>query len=318
MFKVLALIIFLSLNLLSMDKLKIGVLAYGTVNWELEVLKQNNLDKKNGFELEFVKLASKNAQAIALQSNSVDIIVTDWIWVNTQRANDKDFTFYPYSKATGTLYVSKDSKAQTFLDLKDGDLGVTGSAYDKTWLILRAYSKYKYKKDLKDIINPVYASAPIIYQKMNDGSLSAAINYWHFNAKLKARGARALIEMKDVLKQLDINSDVSFVGWTFNRAKAMENQKLYNSFIKATHDAKDILLSDDTQWEKIKPLMNVKNDADFNALKEGYKEGVIKEFTKDNLNASYKIFELLLREGGRNLVENSNYLQTNTFWKFEE
>lgn len=318
MYKVLLLIIFLSLNLLAMDKLKIGVLAYGTVNWELEVLKQNNLDKKNGFELEFVKLASKNAQAIALQSDSVDIIVTDWIWVNTQRANDKDFTFYPYSKATGTLYVSKDSKAQTFLDLKDMDLGITGSPYDKTWLILRAYSKFKYKKDLKDIINPVFASAPIVYQKMSDGSLSAAINYWHFNAKLKAKGARALIEMKDVLKELGINSDVSFVGWTFNRAKAMENQKLYNSFIKATHEAKDILLSNDAAWEKIKPLMHVKNDNDFIALKEGYKEGVIKDFTKENLNASYKIFELLLREGGRNLVENSNYLQTNTFWKFEK
>ena len=33
------------INLYAQGNLRIGVLAYGTVNWELDVLKQNNLDK---------------------------------------------------------------------------------------------------------------------------------------------------------------------------------------------------------------------------------------------------------------------------------
>jgi NitT/TauT family transport system substrate-binding protein len=91
MFKIIFLTIcFLFTNLHALEKLKVGVLAFGTVNWELDVLKHNKLDIKNGFELEVVKLASKNATSIALQSGSVDIIVTDWVWVNTQRANGGD------------------------------------------------------------------------------------------------------------------------------------------------------------------------------------------------------------------------------------
>ena len=63
------LIICLSIiNLYAQNKLRVGVLAYGTVNWELDVLKHNNLDKKYDFELEIVELASKNAQLVSLQS----------------------------------------------------------------------------------------------------------------------------------------------------------------------------------------------------------------------------------------------------------
>ena len=122
--KILVVFMFLLINLQANQTLKVGVLAYGTVNWELDVIKHNNLDKKYGIDLEVVKLASKNAVSIALQSKSVDIIVSDWIWVNRQRFEGKDYTFYPYSKAIGALYTSnKDVK--TLLDLKDKRLGVS-------------------------------------------------------------------------------------------------------------------------------------------------------------------------------------------------
>ena len=200
MIRVIFICVLLLLNLKAYESLKLGVLAYGTVNWELDVIKHHKLDKKNGFNLEVVKLASKNASAIAFQGKSVDMIVNDWLWVNTQRNNGKDFAFYPYSKATGTLYVSKTNKAKNFLDLKGQNIGVAGGPYDKTWLILRAYSKYKYNKDLKNIINPTFASPPILFKKVLDKSLNGAINFWHFNAKAQAKGARAIISMDEVPK----------------------------------------------------------------------------------------------------------------------
>ena len=122
-FKVVLLIILIVTNLYSIQKLKVGVLAFGTVNWELDVLKHNNIDKKYGIYLEVVKLASKNAVAIALQSKSVDIIVTDWVWVNRQRASGKDFTFYPYSKAIGSIYTN-DENIKSLEDLKGKYVGV--------------------------------------------------------------------------------------------------------------------------------------------------------------------------------------------------
>ena len=317
MLRIFLALFFIFLNLNALEKLRIGVLAYGTVNWELDVLKHNNLDLKNGYELEFVKLASKNAQIVALQSNSVDIIVNDWIWVNTQRENKKEFVFFPYSKATGTIFVDKESKYKNLMDLKGQNLGIAGGAFDKTWLILRAYSKNKYGVDLKSIVNPMYAGAPILYEKMLNKSLEASINYWHFNSKLKAKGFKSLVDMEDVLRQLDIKEDLSFVGWTFNKTKAQKNRDLYNAFLKSSFEAKDILLSSEQEWNRIKPLMNVNDIQSFESLKQGYKAAVIKEFSKANIEASKKMFNILLQEAGSDFLLNSKTLHEDIFWKYE-
>ena len=190
--KLLIAILITIVNLFANDKIKVGVLAYGTVNWELDVLKYNSFDKKYGIDVEVIKLASKNAVSIALQANSVDIIVNDWIWVNRQRASGKKISFYPYSKAVGALYVN-DEKIKSILNLENRKLGIAGGSVDKTWLLFRAYSKNKYKKDLKNILEPVFAAPPILYKKMLDKSLSAAINFWHFNAELDSKGIKRLL-----------------------------------------------------------------------------------------------------------------------------
>ena len=66
------------------NKIRIGTLQYGSVNWELKLIQDLELDTKNSFELEIVELASKNAAAVALQGGAVDLIVTDWFWVSRQ------------------------------------------------------------------------------------------------------------------------------------------------------------------------------------------------------------------------------------------
>ncbi|GGD39411.1 ABC transporter substrate-binding protein [Malaciobacter pacificus] len=308
----------LTINLFGLDKIKVGVLAFGTVNWELDVIKTNGLDKKYNFDLEVVKLASKNATSIAFQSKSVDVFVTDWIWVNTQRERGNDFTYYPYSKANGTLYVPIDSKAKTLLDLSGKNIGVAGGPVDKTWLLLRAYSKLKYNKDLIDIVKPTFAAPPILMKKVLDGSLDGAINFWHFNAKLKAKGAKEFIDISNVFEELGVHSSIPMIGWTFRVEDIQKNEKLYKSFILATHEAKELLLSSNKEWERLKPLMNVKDEKTFEALKEGYKLGIVKELNEKSKKDLSKVFNILLKEGGERLMGSSKYLQDETFWNFKK
>jgi NitT/TauT family transport system substrate-binding protein len=314
-FKVLIFILLLISGLHANKKLKVGVLAFGTVNWELNVLKHNNLDEKYGIDLEVVKLASKNAVSIALQSKSVDIIVTDWVWVNRQRADNKDFTFYPYSKAIGSLYVN-DKNVHTLEDLKGLNLGIAGGSVDKTWLLFRAYSKNKYNIDLKNIVNPVFASPPILYKKMLDNSLNASINFWHYNAKLEAKGLKRLLGVTEILKEFNINSDIPLIGWTFNREFGLNNQKLINNFLQASYESKKILSSDEKEWERIRPAMKAKTDEVFSSLKRGYLNGIVKEFSAKEINSAKQVFDILYKEGGKKLVGNSKSLDENTFWNF--
>lgn len=315
--KLISILLLSMINLCAQENLRIGVLAFGTVNWELDVLKHNNLDKKYGFNLDVVELASKNAQLVSLQAKDVNMIVNDWLWVNSQKTKGRDFSFYPYSKATGTLLVNEDSNIKSLLDLKAKDLGIAGGVYDKTWLLFRAYAKSKYDVDLKDMVNPVFASAPILYKKMQDNSLHAAINFWHFNAKLESKNIKALIEISEILKELDIQKDVSFVGWTFDTQFANENKDLINAFLKASKESKEILRNSDKEWNRIKEQMNVKNEKEFEALKNGYKKGIIEEFNENSISDLQKVFKILLKEGGKNFVEDSTSLDDSIFWNFD-
>lgn len=245
------------------------------------------------------------------------MIVNDWLWVNTQKSKGKNYSYYPYSKATGTLVVNEKSNIKTLLDLKGKNLGIAGGVYDKTWLLFRAYGKSKYDIDLQDIVIPMYAQAPILYKKMQDNSLEAAINFWHFNAKLEANNIKPLIEIKDILKQFDIKDDVSFVGWTFDSDFANENKDLINAFLKASSEAKDLLKNSNEEWNRIKEQMNVKNDVEFEALKSGYKKGIIEEFNENSISDLEKIYKILLKEGGDKFVGDSVSLDNEIFWKFD-
>ncbi|MEO6353696.1 MAG: hypothetical protein ABIO19_14415, partial [Burkholderiaceae bacterium] len=52
--------------------LRVGVLEFGTVSWELEVIQSRELARKRGIDLQIVPLASGDASTVALQGGAVD------------------------------------------------------------------------------------------------------------------------------------------------------------------------------------------------------------------------------------------------------
>ena len=85
----------------SSHHVRVGVLKFGTVHWELDVIRTHKLGEKQEIDMQIVELGSKRATAVALQGGGADIIVTDWIWVSRQRAEGRDYAFAPYSLSIG-------------------------------------------------------------------------------------------------------------------------------------------------------------------------------------------------------------------------
>ena len=69
--------------------MKIGVLKFGTVNWELDVIKANQLDRKEGFTLDVLAFGGNDAADVALMGGAVDAIVEDWLFVSRQRSDGR-------------------------------------------------------------------------------------------------------------------------------------------------------------------------------------------------------------------------------------
>ena len=125
----------------SAETIRIAVQKTGTFAWELAVIRAHGLDRKANLAIQVNELASPEAGKIALRGGSVDIIVSDWLWVSRERGLGAKLTFYPYSSALGAVMVPNVSSIRTLTDLKGRKLAVAGGPIDKNWLLLRASMK---------------------------------------------------------------------------------------------------------------------------------------------------------------------------------
>ena len=297
-------------------KIRIGTLQYGSVNWELKLIEDLELDKKNSFELEIVELASKNAAAVALQGGSVDLIVTDWFWVSRQRNEKRLFSFIPHSMAAGGLIASKNSKIVNDLDLKNKKIGVAGGQVDKGWLIFRAYYKKKHGTDLIDLSRPIFGAPPLLNKKMQQSNFDAILTYWPYQAKLLTDNSfKKVININEILNELGIPDGIPVIGWVFRDNWGKNNNVLLKNFLKASDEAKEIMLESDKIWEKIRPNMMAEDDLLFSNLREIYREGIPKKrFTQTQIEGAKKLYSILSEIGGKELVGNAKELSPGTFW----
>ena len=307
--------VFLSSYVVAQPEVRVGVLKFGTVNWEIDVIKHHQLDKKFQFDLTVTALASKNASAVALQSKAVDIILSDWLWVNRQRFEQRMYAMYPTSMATGGLYVSANSAVKSLADLKGKKVGIAGGVVDKSWLLLQAYSQKKYGFDLKKQAEPTFAVPPLLNRLMLRGDLDAAINFWHYGARLKAAGYDTLVTVPQMLAEFGIETKIPLLGWVFDQGWANQHPEAITRFLQASLEAKQILLSSDEEWQRIRPLIKAENTAVFSLLKKDYRAGVLREFGSKEIDASQQVFDILAEQGGSALVGKATALSEGTFWQ---
>lgn len=305
----------LSFHVLAQTEVRVGVLKFGTVNWEIDVIKHHKLDEKYQFKLKVTSLASKNASAVALQSDAVDIILSDWFWVNRQRFEHKDYTLFPTSRATGGLYIASSSGMVSLNDLTGKTVGIAGGAVDKNWLLLQAYSQSKYQLDLKAAVDPVFAAPPLLNRLMMRGDLASTINFWHYGARLKAAGYKPLVTVPEMLAELGVDAQIPLLGWVFSQRWANENPRVIEGFLQASLEAKRILFSSDLEWQRISALVKAENPAVFAALKADYRAGLLGQFGEKELAGSKHVFTILAKQGGSTLVGKATTLSEGTFWK---
>lgn len=319
-FVLLIIVIFFSANSYSSEKLtiRLGVLAFGTVNWELSALKNLKLLENADFLLKIIPVANPQAGKIALQAGAVDIIVSDWIWVSRLRSTGSDFTFYPYSNTSGALIVPKSSSIKLLKDLQGKKLGIAGGELDKNWLLLQALAQQQDQINLNESVEKIYGAPPLLNQQIIRGRVDAVINYWHYAAKLEAQDYQQIINGKEILEKLGIKQEVPILGYVFNRRWAQQHKNQLNKFLKATQEAKNQLCQSNAAWSEVIPLTRVNDLATQTKLRQRYCDGRIKHWGAEEQQAAQKIYHLLKKLSQQKLTGNSDKLQPGTFWAIDE
>lgn len=293
---------------------KVGVLKFGTVNWEIDVISRNGLDRAVGVELEAVELATNAAVAVALQAGAVDVIVTDWLWVTRQRADGADYTFVPYSTSIGSLVVPANSEIRALPDLKGRRLGIAGGPVDKSWLLFRAFARQHHGFDLARAVEEVFGAPPLLNEQLELGEIDAVINNWNFVAQLEAKGFERLMGAADAARELGISSDVPMLGYVFSEAWALSHREDVQGLVDASRRAKSLLLESDDEWLKLQPLMGATDEDTFLTLRDEFRRGVPRSWGDTERADAKRLFSIMADLGGPALVGQSQEIQPGTFW----
>ena len=296
-----------------LPKVRLGALAYGTVNWELDTIKKNKLDEKHGFKLDVIPMGGGSASDIAFLGGEIDVMVSDVIWAAAQRAEGRDLKFIPYSTAVGGIMVKADSGISSLKDLSSKRIGIAGGPLDKSWLILQAYAKQEGLIDLKADTKQEFGAPPIMFKAAMTGDIDGVINFWHFQAKAKAAGLKEIISVQDAAKSLGLDPSVPLLGYIIN---GKMDAKLAQGLFAASRDAKALLGTDDAAFEAIRKRMKPKNDAQFEALKAGFRAGIPASSSVDE-EAVDKTLQMMAKLGGPDLVGKATTLPKDLFVTLE-
>jgi NitT/TauT family transport system substrate-binding protein len=295
-------------------EIKLALQAGGTASWEAAAMHALNLDELNHIKLKIRDVADSKAGQVALQAGEADVILSDFVWTSLQRNQGADFTFVPHSLAVGGLMAMPDGKVKSVADLKGLTLAAAGGPVDKSYLILQAYYNAKTGGDLTKDVTTNFGAPPLVNEQLAGGQADAALNFWHFNARAAVAGATQIISVQDMLKDLGVPQTPPLLGWVFSEKFAAAKPEVIKDYLDASFQTKQALLTDDSLWDKIRPVMKIDDDKLFIALRDAYRAGIVTSYTDADIQAAKETYALLAKFGGADLTDDKPDLAEGTFW----
>ena len=293
--------------------IRVGTLRFGSLSWELDVMREHALDR--GFTLEAVEFAAGPASQIALQAGRVDIVLQDWLWVSRQRSAGADWTLEPVSAPLGAVMVPQSSPIRRPADLAGRRLGVAGGPLDKSWLLMRLYGTRLLGIDLDAAVEKAFGPPPLLAEQLAAGRLDAVLTYWPFAARGLAAGQHALLTMEDVLTALGLPGKLPMLGFVFSERWAAENRAALTTFLAAAREARTILARSDTEWQRIAKLTGARGRGELDRLRDWYRRGPSSEASDGSQSAAARLYDLFAAIGGPALVGPAPHLSAGTFWQ---
>jgi NitT/TauT family transport system substrate-binding protein len=284
------------------SSLRVSSLRFGSLSWLLDTIREQHIDGKLAIDIDVVDVATNQAGPIALLAGDVEVIVSDWLWALRQRSEGQDLRFAPYSSALGDLMVPPGSPVRRLADLKGKRLGVAGGPIDKSWLLLRAYSRRTMGQDIADVAHPLFAAAPLLTEESRNGRLDAVLNFWTFAARLQGSGFVRILDMAEVLTSLGIEPAPTLVGFVFRERTLTAKQAALQAFFRAVSEGNAVLARSDAAWERLRPLVQPANDAEFAAIRSFYRAGIPGPWGEAETRSAAQLFDMLVALGDKELI----------------
>lgn len=95
--------------------------------------------------------------------------------------------------------------------------------------------------------------------------------------------------MYQTLRAFDLDFETPLLCYVIKGELLRRDPELVKGFANASRAAKKLLMTDDAEWDRLRPKVNAKNDAQFAALKEGFHAGIPEGLSIDEAAADWML-----------------------------
>lgn len=123
---------------------------------------------------------------------------------------------------------------------------------------------------------------------------------------------RKLVDVADAATALGLDPNTPLLGYVVKGETLRDTPELVRGLAAASRDAKHMLATDDAEWDRLRDRMNAKTDAQFEALKAGFRAGIPDAGPVDE-EAAARMLALMVALGGTDLLGEARSLPPGTF-----
>jgi NitT/TauT family transport system substrate-binding protein len=279
----------------------------GSPRYMLYTIKRLGLDHEHGFHLD-VELVSDELEGgmetveARLQDGDADLIDIDYISTARERAEGASIVaIHPYGRTVGGLVVPDDTDIEGLTDLPGHRIGVV-RRLDKNWILVRAACREYHGFDPDDDATPVEAGSKVgLTGMLHDGEVDAVLQFWPIVPEITERGPyHEVFPVSELVQRLS-ETDNRLPVSTFLTSESFlaENPGTVQAFRGAYRDVVDRLVAEDDLWEDIgEKLMTYDDPAIVRAVRDGWRDMVVKDWDEETIAGMERLFESLLDVAG--------------------
>jgi NitT/TauT family transport system substrate-binding protein len=123
-----------------------------------------------------------------------------------------------------------------------------------------------------------------------------------------------VITVEHMLKGLGVKTVPPLLGWVFSQRWAEAHGDALRAFIAATYAAKQVLARSDAAWQPLRDKIKPENAAEFAAIRQGYRDGIVDQFGAPQIHAAEQLFHLVAEESHGQLTGGLSALPPDVFW----
>lgn len=279
----------------------------GSPRYMLYTMKRLGIDHDHGFHLD-LQLVSDALEGgmetveARLQEGEADLIDIDYISTARERAEGAGIVaIHPYGRTVGGLVAPEETDIEGLADLSGHRIGVV-RRLDKNWILCRAACREFHGFDPDETATPVEAGSKVrLTELLHEGEVDAVLQFWPIVPTITERGPYKRVFPVSSLVQRLSGTDRKLPISTFLTSEAFldENPSTVGRFRDAYRETVDRLVAEDDHWQIVgERLMRHDDPAIVAAVRDGWREMVVRDWDAETVAGMERLFDHLLRVAG--------------------